>query len=260
MVIASAFSLPVASNGADCRDAATPPNSDSCRRYQQSMTETVFIPAIGARLCYRSRFPGMSSEAKAMRAVGHFFICALMLWVLPLSGTAQDEAAGQAEKEQRAALAESFAELVFGFCSALVSQPGTPQLDRVSSGVTLRGPFPLSEAGPLSGPLADRLRAKPDAMVYAATTPAVAVGRFQIAYALADGSACVALAQDMPDVVSKISARIVSDTQYELQSEGAERFVYVGKGDGGERSITISVPSTFRESGIDDVEVRRNAR
>lgn len=194
-----------------------------------------------------------------MRAVGPW-ICALMVWAAPLSGMAQDEAARQAEAAQRAALAESFAQLVFGFCSALVSQKGAPQLDRVSSGVTLRGPFPLSEAGPLSGPLGDRLQAKPDAMIYAATTPEVAVGRFQIAYALADGSACVALAQDMSDVVSTISSRIVSDTRYELKSEGAERFVYVDTGEDGEQPIMISVPSTLKESGIEDVQVRRDSR
>lgn len=127
-------------------------------------------------------------------------------------------------------------------------------------GVTLRGPFPLSQSGPLSGPLQARLKAAPESMVYAATTPAVGVGRFQIAYALADGSACVALAQDMPDVVSKISARIESDKQYKLQNQDKERRIYSGAPAGGERAITISMPAPLPTSGIADVQIQRSER
>lgn len=200
--------------------------------------------------------PGMRSVAYRMSA--------LMLLALPLACTAQNQATRSTENGPAESgpqdLSESFSELVFGFCSALVSQRGEPKLDRISMGVTLRGPFPLSQSGPLSGPLQDRLKAAPESMVYAATTPAVGVGRFQIAYALADGSACVALAQDMPDVVSKISARIESDKQYKLQNQDKERRIYSGAPAGGERSITISMPAPLPTSGIADVQIQRSER
>ena len=181
---------------------------------------------------------------------------ALMLLGLPLAGMVQSEAAEPVEGEQRV-LAESFAQLVFGFCAAIVSGNSNPGLDQMPPDMMLRGPFPLSEAAPLSAPLQARLKAKPEAMIYAATTSAARVGRFQIAYALADGSACVALAQDMPDVVSEISDRIDSDTQYKLQAEDKERRIYAGTAAGGERAIEISLPANLKVSGMEDVQVRR---
>lgn len=181
----------------------------------------------------------------------------LILLALPLASVAQNEAATPAEDQARV-LAESFDQLVFGFCAAFVSGDATQKLDRLPPDVTFRGPIALSEAGPLSGPLQARLEAKPESMIYAATTVAAGVGRFQVAYALADGSACVALAQDMPDVVSRISARLDSDTRYKLQAEDEKRRTYVGPTLDGEQSITITVSANPKESAMADVYFRRS--
>jgi hypothetical protein len=199
----------------------------------------------------------MESVAEHDMRGRYYRMCALLSLALPLACTAQNEATRPVADEQQV-LADSFADLVFGFCSALVAQNGEPKLDRVSERVTLRGPMPLSESGPLSGPLQARLKASPESMVYVATTPAVAVGRFHIAYAMVDGSACVALAQDMPDAVSKISARVGSDKQYKLQTKDGPRRIYVAAG--GEQSITISMPATIKDSGMEEVQVSRSAR
>jgi hypothetical protein len=181
---------------------------------------------------------------------------ALMLLALPLAGMAQNEPVKPVEDEQRV-LAESFAQLVFGFCSAVVSQAGTPKLDQVPSSVMIRGPFPLSETGNLSGPLQDRFEAEPESMIYQATTRAAGVDRFHIAYARADGSACIVLAQDMPDAVSRVSTQIASDSQYKLQAEDKKRRVYVGTAAGSEQSIIITVPATLTVSAMEEVHVRR---
>ena len=190
-----------------------------------------------------------------MRRVDHR-MSALMLLVWPLLGMAQTETAQPAEVGQQA-LAESFEQLVFGFCSTIVSQDGTPKLDRVPPSVTLRGPIPLSETGSLSAPLQKVFQAKPETMVYAATTSAAGVGHFQMAYAMADGSACIALAQDMPAVVARVSTRVDADPQYRLRAEGEARRIFKGVVAGGESAIEIALPASVKASGIEDVRLRR---
>jgi hypothetical protein len=102
--------------------------------------------------------------------------------------------------------------------------------------------------------LQDRLQAEPDSMIYSAITRAAAVGRFHIAYAMADGSGCTVLAQGIPDVASEVLTRIRSNPEYKLELDG-ERQLYTRAATGSERSIMVIVPREPRQTGTEEVLV-----
>jgi hypothetical protein len=187
---------------------------------------------------------------------------ALLFFVLPWFAAAQGQAARIDESEQQN-VAASFAQLVFDFCAPAVSQIRGPisSLDAASPGLAIRGPFPLSEVGTWSEPLQDRLKARPDSMIYSAITRAAAVGRFHIAYAMADSSGCIVLAQGIPDVASEVLTRIRSNPEYKLDLDG-ERQLYTRATTGRERSIMVIVPREPRRTGTEEVlvAISRGAR
>jgi hypothetical protein len=178
---------------------------------------------------------------------------ALTFSALPWFAAAQSEAARIEESEQQN-VAASFAQLVFDFCAPAVSQISGPisSLDAASPGLSIKGPFPLSEVGTWSEPLQSRLKAQPDSMIYSAITRAAAVGRFHIAYAMADGSGCVVVAQGIPDVVTEVLTRIRSNPEYTLELDG-ERQLYTRATTGSERSIMVVVPREARKTGTEEV-------
>jgi hypothetical protein len=178
---------------------------------------------------------------------------ALLFSALPWFATAHGQPAGTEESEQQN-VAASFAQLVFDFCAPAVSESRGPisSLGAASPGLEIRGPFPLSEVGTWSEPLQSRLKAQPDSMLYSAITRAAAVGRFHIAYAMADGSSCIVLAQGVPDVASDVLTRIRSNPEYKLELDG-ERQLYTRAKTGSERSIMAIVPREPRKTGTEDV-------
>jgi hypothetical protein len=178
---------------------------------------------------------------------------ALLFSALPWIATAHGQAAGIDESEQQN-LAASFAQLVFDFCTPAVSESIGPisALGAASPGLEIKGPFPLSEVGTWSEPLQSRLKAQPDSMLYSAITGAAAVGRFHIAYAMADGSGCIVLAQGIPEVASEVLTRIRSNPEYKLELDG-ETQLYTRTKTGSERSIMAIVPREARKTGIEEV-------
>ena len=178
---------------------------------------------------------------------------ALLFSALAWFATAHGQPAGIEESEQQN-LAASFAQLVFDFCAPAVSESSAPipSLGAASPGLEIKGPFPLSEVGTWSEPLQSRLKAQPDSMIYSAITRAAAVGRFHIAYAMADGSACIVLAQGIPDIASEVLARIRSNAEYKLDLDG-ETQLYTRAKTGSERSIMAIVPREPRKTGIEEV-------
>lgn len=190
-----------------------------------------------------------------MRRIGYLASLSMLLaW--PLAGLAQSEEPRPAEDESQV-LAESFAQLVFGFCATLTSQEGTPKTDSIPSSLKLRGPMPLSEVGKLSEPLQSRLKAKPESPVLGAVPAASRVGQLHLAYATVDGSECLAMAQDMPDAVAQIAARVDADPQFRLKVQSDKRRIYIGNLTGSERSIMVGVPTTSQPSMMAEVSVSR---
>jgi hypothetical protein len=178
---------------------------------------------------------------------------AVLFSALPWFATAYGQAAGIEESEPQD-VAASFAQLVFDFCAPAVSESSGPisSLGAASPDLSIRGPSPLSEVGTWSEPLQDRLKAQPDSMIYSAVTRAAAVGRFHIAYAMADGSACIVVAQGIPDVASDVLTRIRSNPEYKLELDG-ETQLYTRATTGSERSIMVIVPREPRKTGTEEV-------
>lgn len=177
----------------------------------------------------------------------------LLSSVLASFATAHGQAARTEESEPQN-VAASFAQLVFDFCAPAVSQSSGPisSLADASPGLGIKGPFPLSEVGTWSEPLQARLKAQPDSMIYSAITRAAAVGRFHIAYAMADGSACIVLAQGIPDAASEVLTRLRSNPEYKLELDG-ERQLYTRAKTGSERSIMAIVPREPQKTGTEEV-------
>jgi hypothetical protein len=69
---------------------------------------------------------------------------------------------------------------------------------------------------------------------------------------MADGSACIVIAQGIPDVASEVLTRIRSNPEYKLELDG-EVQLYTRAKTGSERSIMAIVPREPRKTGTEEV-------
>jgi hypothetical protein len=165
--------------------------------------------------------------------------------------------AGRAIAEQPAQVplksaADWYAELAFGFCAAVVGHPGQqiPALAAGLPGISVSEPEPLAGVGRWSDALQSRLKAGPADKVYVAKTPATAVGAFHLAYALQDGSRCIALAQEIPGAAAARDARVKDDASYQLMMGDERAQLYDRAAEKDHASYIVILPAAANDKGV----------
>jgi hypothetical protein len=183
--------------------------------------------------------------ARAARCLG----LAGLMGVLAAGAGAADTATGKSD-------AEHFADLALGFCGAVVSQPGKDirALAATLPGIQVQDAKPLKSEGQWGAALQDRLRATPETLVHVAATQATRVGAFHLAFALTDGSRCIAVGQEMPGARDAVRERLEADPQFQVIEEGMVRLF--GRAAEGERvSYAVMLPPV--QSEITEVRLER---